>query len=123
MSTNKEYKLEESEALDMLNDNLRDQVITYMNGNLLNKTAVFQVFNVLFLSQITFKMKSHTFSIDDSIFDEGSIGTKLYYISKGSSVIIHKESHTFIHEISIDECFGELSFFSELPRRCTVRSK
>ena len=119
----KEYKLDETEALEMLNENLRDQVIAYMNGNLLNKTGVFQVFSVVFLSQITFKMKTHTFSIDDPIFEEGSIGNKLYYISKGSSVIIHKETHTFIHEMSIDDSFGELSFFSEKPRRCTVRSK
>lgn len=86
----KEFKLDESEALDMLNDNLRDQVIAYMNGNMLNQSGVFQAFSVMLLSQITFKLRHHTFSIDDPILEEEQLEDKLYYISKGSAVLVHK---------------------------------
>ena len=98
----REFKLEESEALEMLNDNLRDQVIAYLNGNMLNKSGVFQAFNVMLLSQIAFKLRHHTFSIDDPMLEEGHEGNTLYYISKGSAILLHKKTHTFIKELKQD---------------------
>ena len=119
----REFKLEESEALEMLNDNLRDQVIAYLNGNMLNKSGVFQAFNVMLLSQIAFKLRHHTFSIDDPMLEEGHEGNTLYYISKGSAILLHKKTHTFIKELKQDSWVGELSFFTGLPRRATIRAK
>jgi hypothetical protein len=117
------YKLDEEEALNMLNDNLRDQVIACINGNMLNNSGVFQAFNIIVLSQLTFKLRHHTYAIDDPIMEEESLGNNMYYVCKGSVVLIHKKTHTFIKEISLDAWWGELSFFSEAPRRVTVRSK
>lgn len=74
----------------MLNEDLKDQVIVCINGNMLNKSGVFQAFNVKFLSQITFRLRHHTYSIDDPIMEEGTKGTKMYYISKGNAVLVHK---------------------------------
>ena len=117
------YKLQEGEVLEMLNDTLRDQVIVYLNGRQLQNSAVFTHFSMLFLSEITFKMGRHTFAIDDNVFEEGDIGNKLYFINKGSVIIVHKKTKTFIKEIGVESCFGEVSFFSGLPRSATVSSK
>ena len=106
----------------MLNETLRDQVIAFINGNMINKSGVFQAFSVVIISQIAFKLSHHMFSVDDTIIEEGSHGKRMYYISKGSGILLHKASRTFIKEIKPDACLGELAFFSEEPRRATMRS-
>lgn len=40
------YKMDEAEVLGMLNGHLWDQVIAYLNGNLLKKSVVFKKFDI-----------------------------------------------------------------------------
>ena len=47
----------------------------------------------------------------------------LYFIMKGSIMLLHKSSHTFIKELEQDEFFGEVAFFTDLPRKATARAK
>ena len=47
----------------------------------------------------------------------------MYFITKGTVVIMQKKSHTYIKELHVDEYFGEISFFSELNRQATARSR
>lgn len=117
------YKLEEGAVLGMLNDTLRENVIVYLNGRIIQSSTVFKHFSMLFLSEITFKLSHHTFAIDDHIFEEGNVGDKLYFINKGSAILVHKKSKTFIKELGVDTCFGEVSFYSDLPRSATVSAK
>ncbi|CAI2366607.1 unnamed protein product [Moneuplotes crassus] len=119
----KMYKLEEGEVLAMLNDTLRENVIVYLNGRIIQSAIVFKHFSMLFLSEITFKLGHHTFTIDDHIFEEGNIGDKLFFINKGSALLVHKKSKTFIKELGVETCFGEVSFFSDLPRAATSTAK
>ena len=41
----KQYKLSEIEVLNMLNENLKDQVIVHLNGRMLKKTRIFGIFD------------------------------------------------------------------------------
>mmetsp|Transcript_26768 Transcript_26768/g.25790 ORF Transcript_26768/g.25790 Transcript_26768/m.25790 type:complete len:548 (+) Transcript_26768:611-2254(+) len=119
----KQYKLSEIEVLNMLNENLKDQVIVHLNGRMLKNTRIFGIFDFRFLSEVTFLLFNETFSMDDHIFEEDEKGTKMYFITKGTVVIMQKKSHTYIKELQIDEYFGEISFFSELNRQATARSR
>ena len=117
-----EYKLEEKEVLDMLNENLRNQCVVYLNGRMLKKSKVFTKFNILFLSEITFLLRHETFSLEDVVFQEGDKGHEIFFINKGVIQLIHKHSKTFIKELTVEEYFGEFSFFTKKPRSCTARS-
>ena len=44
----KQYKLSEIEVLNMLNENLKDQVIVHLNGRMLKNTRIFGVFDFRF---------------------------------------------------------------------------
>lgn len=55
----------------MLNENLKLQMVVHLNGKMLHDTPIFQNFDLIFLSELTFVLKRETFSIDDRIFDEG----------------------------------------------------
>lgn len=61
----KSYKLEENEVLMMLNDNLRNQCIVFLNGLMLKKSPCFEKFKMDFLSEITFLLKHYTYSFED----------------------------------------------------------
>ena len=61
--------------------------------------------------------------MDDHIFEEGEKGATMFFITKGTVVIMQKITHTFIKELKVDEYFGEISFFSELNRQATARSR
>jgi CRP-like cAMP-binding protein len=119
----KQYKLSEVEVLAMLNENLKDQVIVHLNGRMLKNTRIFGVFDFRFLSEVTFLLSNETFSMDDHIFEEDEKGTKMYFITKGTVVIMQKKSHTYIRELVVDEYFGEVAFFSDLSRQATARSR
>ncbi len=119
----KQYKLSEIEVLNMLNENLKDQVIVHLNGRMLKNTRIFGIFDIRFLSEVTFLLFNETFSMDDHIFEEDEKGTKMYFITKGTVVIMQKKSHTYIKELQVDEYFGEISFFSRLNRQATARSR
>ena len=73
----KQYKLSEIEVLQMLNENLKDQVIVHLNGRMLKNTRIFSKFDFRFLSEVTFKFSNETFSMDDHIFEEEEKGTKM----------------------------------------------
>ncbi|CAI2364970.1 unnamed protein product [Moneuplotes crassus] len=118
----RKIKLDENEVLNMLNETLRDQVIAFINGNMINQSGVFQTFNIMVISQITFKLQHHMFSVDDPMIEEGTPGLRMYYISKGGGILLHKRTRTFIKEIKPEACVGELGFFSNQKRRATMRS-
>jgi CRP-like cAMP-binding protein len=61
--------------------------------------------------------------MDDHIFEENERGTKMYFITKGTVVIMQKSTHTYIKELQIDQYFGEVAFFSDLNRQATARSR
>lgn len=119
----KQYKLSEIEILNMMNENLRDQVIVHLNGRILKNTKIFGLFEIRLLSEVTFLLLNETFSMDDHIFEENEKGSKMYFITKGTVVIMQKSSHTYIKELQADEYFGDISFFSDLNRTATARSR
>ena len=109
-------KLTELEVLDMLNSNLRDQVIAHLNGKLLSSADIFYEFDLRFLSEVTFLLDNEAFSMDDTVFTEQEHGETMYFITKGIMSMIHKASKTFVKDLSQGEYCGEIGFFSELPR-------
>jgi len=46
----------------------------------------------------------------------------MYFINKGIVVLLQQSSQTFIYELKSNEYFGEISFFSGLPRTVSART-
>ena len=104
--------MDDGEVLDMLNSTLRKQVEFFLNGQTIDRCPWFNVFSHEFISNIIMFLYCETYSINDQIFDEGMIGTKMYFITKGEVILFHVKTHTFIKEITEGSFFGEQSFFS-----------
>lgn len=130
----KTYKLEENQVLEMLNENLRDQVILYLNGKILMECSCFDYFSPNLLSELTFILSRKMFAVDDCIFDEGVGGERMYFVTKGifascsnltlgNIILYHIKTHTFIKEIKEGSILGERGFFTNHKRMCSARSK
>jgi CRP-like cAMP-binding protein len=109
--------------MELLNENLKIELIVHLNGKMLHESALFRFFNLSFLSELTFALRKETFTIDETVFEEDVIGDRLHYITKGNVILIHKKSATFISEVSIDTFIGEVSFFTGRPRKASAKSK
>lgn len=43
----------------------------------------------MFLSEVTFILQNHLFSIDDKVFEENESGNQMFFIAKGSIILAH----------------------------------
>lgn len=90
---------------------------------MLHDSPLFRYFSLSFLSELTFALKRETYTINEKIFDEGTAGDRLYYITKGNVLLQHKKTATYLGEVSLDTFIGELSFYSGRKRVASARSK
>lgn len=102
--------------MEILNDNLRQKLILYLNGWILKDIPLFESFELEFLSEMTFLFKSNTFMVDDNIFVESDPGGTMFFIVKGKVTILHWETWTYIKDLVKDDYFGEIGFFSDKQR-------
>ena len=115
--------MEEDEVLEMLNENLRMELIIHLNGKMLHDQEMFKYFSISFLRELTFSLKSRRYGIGDIIFNEDEIGNCMHYLTKGLVILEHKRSATFIAEVGVDSFLGEVSFFTGRPRTTTAKSR
>jgi CRP-like cAMP-binding protein len=99
------------------------------------KIEVFEAFGLSFLSQLTFKLKKKSFSLDDNILYEDEIGNEIFFLTAGTVAIYHKRTWSFVKELLVsyirlfnlfsqkDSYLGEISFFTGLPRICSAKCR
>jgi hypothetical protein len=63
--------LDENEVLNLLGEDLKLELIVSLNSKMLRDTKIFRLFDIPFISELTFLLKRTTFSIEEPIFEEG----------------------------------------------------
>ncbi|CDW76390.1 UNKNOWN [Stylonychia lemnae] len=119
----KNIKIEQSEVFGLLNGSLRDKITVYINGRILRSIPVFDRFPIEFVSRLMYKFTKKSYAVDDVIINEDQFGTQIFFINQGKVLVLHKKSMSFITELKKDEYFGEIGFFSDLPRQATIKSR
>lgn len=66
-------------------------------------------------------VKKSSNSPNDIITTEGKMGNKIYFIKKGKVDIYHEASNTSLKELDSGSYFGEIAFFTGMPRMASVR--
>lgn len=118
----RKHKLNENQVLELLNETLREQVIANLNGRILNDCKLFDQFDMMFISEIIFILERKLFVMNDTIFEENEQGSKMFFIAKGTVILLHLKTHTYIKQLGENSSFGQAAFFSSKPRCCTVRT-
>ena len=94
ISEQKITQINEKELLSMLSESLRDEFYAYINANIIKNCKVFEIYDSHLLTQITRVLESETYAPGDTIFKEGELSYKLYYITTGTVNIYHHETKT-----------------------------
>lgn len=91
--------------MDLLNDDLKDRITIYLNGQILHRIKAFDSFKVDFKSQLTFALTKKSYSVDDNLVVEEDIGDEIFFITQGKVALLHKQSYTYISELFVIKCF------------------
>jgi hypothetical protein len=120
LENKKENKIDEHEVLQILNKNLRDEIILHLNGQILKGFRILNRFEE-FCILLTYSMQTEVVNPNENLFIEGEESTKLYFITKGK-VIIYEQFSKLIYKILDHGCFGEMGFFGAKPRIACAES-
>lgn len=58
----------------------------------------------------------------DIVFSEEDRGDEIFFITQGGVSMIEKVSYTFLCNLGVNQAFGEIAFFSDLPRTLSATS-
>jgi CRP-like cAMP-binding protein len=122
LDNKREQRIDESEILNLLNKNLKEEVVMHLNGLLL-KNPIFMVISKYdeFCLLLTNIMREETLNPGDIIFQKGDHSLRLYFINNGMVTMFDQDSKIVFKEInnkSPYNCFGEIGFFAG-QKRCT----
>ena len=112
---------EESDLLMNLSKPLKIEIFTYTRASILDRNVIFQNYQPTFRRHIGFTMKIQVFSKEDVIFEEGEIGTIMYFIMNGTVDIYHQLTKTVFRTLVKSKTFGEIGFFLETCRSASAR--
>lgn len=122
----------ENAIIEKLSRSLKEELFLEANGSILNKYSMFFAnFSEKMLRSLMHKMKEVRFNPEDQIFSQNSPDDcEIYFILKGKVEIFlelaqrtGKNSRQPLQNIKEGEVFGELSFFTGLPRSASAKSK
>nr|XP_039270745.1 potassium/sodium hyperpolarization-activated cyclic nucleotide-gated channel 2-like isoform X1 [Styela clava] len=107
---------DEDRILDELNHNLRDEIINHNCRDLVEQVPFFNEADPTFLSSVLSKLEFEVFLVNDTIVKEGSVGSKMYFINRGT-VVIRSERHNIEQRLSDGCYFGEIALLQQNMRR------
>jgi hypothetical protein len=118
----KNNSLEDSVILPLLSNQLRKEMYSHTRGLVFSNCAVFDMHFAKQVTALSELLKLQVFAPDDIIFTEGELSTTLYFILHGVVDIYHKQTRSSYKHLTDKAIFGEIAFFSNLPRTASVRS-
>jgi len=115
-------KTDEEEFIKLFSNNLREDIITEVNGRVLQENKIFsENFSTKSLLAVSKIMFDKFTSPDEMIFKEGdSQSCGIYFITYGKIQIFQKKN--VVTELGPNQYFGEIGFFSGFPHSSGAKS-
>lgn len=115
--------LAEENVMQMLSLSLKDEIYTFMHGNIISSCAFFKSggLSASILSQIHRILKFEAFAPTDSVFKQGETSRTLYFILSGKVDLSHLNTEYSYITLQPRTCFGEIGFFTGKPRTATAK--
>lgn len=125
-------QVDEKQALLVLSSSLRDEVLAEVNIKLIKQAQIFRAkFSEDIVIQLPFLLEEQIFGPEECIFLEGEDGREqengenidercIYFLNKGQVILCIQRTFTQLKQLEKGETFGELAFFSNLPRSASA---
>jgi len=113
---------DETEVLNDLPIPLKTNVSLYLNKEIIEKVPIFKNAEPAFIREIILQLKPAVFSPGDHIFRKGDAGTEMYFISRGSVVVVSEDEKVVYATLSVGQFFGEIALLLSEPRTATLKA-
>ena len=115
--------LAEENVMQMLSLNLKDEIYTFLHGNIISSCEFFKTGGLTpgILSQIYRILKFEAFAPTDSVFKQGETSRTLYFVLSGKVDLYHLNTNYSYITLQPRTCFGEIGFFTAKPRTASAK--
>jgi Ion transport protein/Cyclic nucleotide-binding domain len=113
----------EENIMQMLSLNLKDEIYTFLHGNIINSCNFFKSGGLSsgILSQLHRILKFEAYAPEDSVFKQGETSRTLYFILSGRVNLHHQNTSYSYITLESRTCFGEIGFFVGKPRSTSAK--
>ncbi|OMJ68876.1 hypothetical protein SteCoe_33546 [Stentor coeruleus] len=118
----KDNLIKEQDILDILSGPMREEVFSYIRGHFLIKLEDFSYLSGTCIRVICYNLRFQIFGPNDLIIKQGELTNNLYFVVGGVVEVFHHFSSTTFKSLDKFSYFGEISFFTSLPRTASVKS-
>ena len=87
--------------MDLLNDDLRGKITIFLNGQIIHKIDAMRKFDIVFLSELTFKLKKKAYSLEENLVVEQDYGDEIFFITQGRVAMLHSQTRTYITDVTV----------------------
>lgn len=115
-------KIDFANLVNSLSLPLREEIFSYINGNLVKILPLFSDLDSYCIARISRVLKSQLNSPGDCLIKEKTESNEMFYISRGCVEIVDEVTGSSIKILSNQTYFGEIGFFLNTPRCATIFS-
>ena len=113
--------ISEKQVLSLLSEPLRNEIYAHINSNIIKLCSVFDLYETYFIAELTRTLENETYAPSDTIFKEGELSSKMYFIINGKVDLYHSTTSSTFATLSSQKYFGEIAFFTGMPRCSSSR--
>lgn len=110
---NRSKGVDESIALSTLSTQLRTEVLSHRNRDIIDKVSLFRDCDVGFIHSLAVVLQAAVFMPDDIIIRAGTISNSMYFVKSGS--VVMERDGCVLMELSDGDFFGENHLLTARP--------
>lgn len=114
--------INEDKFLERLPNGLKLEVLTFLKKDMIENIVLFKDASKEFLSEFADNLHELVITPDEFLFNEGNIGTRIFFVVKGQLSVLVDENKKEIAKIYSGDFFGEIALFKNKPRNASVKA-
>ena len=119
--TRRRRKVLDKTILSGFSEPFKNEISENIFGKVLSRVPSLTLFDDTFLAQLARGVEPEIYAQDDIIFEAGQTSCELYFLEKGTAELYHRSTRHTFKVLKPGHHFGELAFFTGLPRTASVR--
>ena len=112
----------EEEFLEKLPHGLKSEVLIFLKQDVIKDIDLFKDASKEFITELADNLQELVITPDEFLFNEGSIGTRVFFVIKGQLSVLIENNTKEIAKINSGDFFGEIALFKNKPRNASVKA-
>lgn len=113
---------DEIEFLHDLPVALKESVALHLNKEIIERVPLFEKADASLIRDIILQLEPVVFTPGDYIVRAGELGRDMFFISKGSVLVISADEKITYATLKAGQFFGEISLLLSMPRTATIKA-